>query len=298
VQSQPAPLADTLTAAPAVAAPNRSAAALALLAASAVGLLVWAYWPVLPGLVRQWWNEDEYSHGFLVPLISAGLVWMNRERLATVTARPGYAGVLVMAAAGLTYVTGIVGADLFLQRVSMVLMILGAVLFTAGWAVFKALLFPLGYLFLMIPLPGIIFNSIAFPLQLFAAQIASDTMSLCAVPVFREGNVMHLAATSLDVEEACSGIRSLISLTALGTLYAYLTETRWVPRLAIVAMVVPIAIAANVFRVTVTGLLAHYVSVETALNVFHTGGGYAVLAIAAVILFGTAGTLRKLGVLK
>jgi exosortase len=299
VQPSPAPLADTaVVESVPVAAGRRLTASLVLGIGAAFALLLWAYWPILPPLVRQWWNEDQYSHGFLIPAISGWLVWVNRKRLAAAPISTSYAGLVVIAGAALTYMTGIVGADLFLQRFSMVLMVAGGVLFVAGWAIFRVLLFPLAYLLLMIPLPGIIFNSIAFPLQLFAAQIASGTMSMCAVPVFREGNVMHLAAASLDVEEACSGIRSLISLTALGALYAYLTETRLLARLLIVALVVPIAIAANVLRVTVTGLLAHYVSVETAMDIFHTAGGFVVLGLAAALLFSVGGILRKIGVLR
>jgi exosortase len=160
----------------------------------------------------------------------------------------------------------------------------------------KALLFPIGFLLLMIPLPGIVFNSIAFPLQLFAAQVASSVMESCAVPVFREGNVMHLAAASLDVEEACSGIRSLVSLTTLGVLYSYITYSGWVPRVLLMLAVVPIAIAANVFRVTVTGLIARYVSVDAAMTMFHTAGGLAVFLIAAVLLLGVSRLLHLTGI--
>jgi exosortase len=150
----------------------------------------------------------------------------------------------------------------------------------------------------MIPLPGIIFNSIAFPLQLFAAQVASSVMESCAVPVFREGNVMHLAAASLDVEEACSGIRSLVSLTTLGVLYSYITYSSLAPRVLLMLAVVPIAIAANVFRVTVTGLIAHYVSVDAAMSVFHTAGGLVVFLIAAVLLLGVSRVLHVTGIAK
>jgi exosortase len=203
-----------------------------------------------------------------------------------------------MALALLTYITGSVGADLFLQRASLVLMIAGSIHFIAGWAMLQALVFPIGFLLLMIPLPGIIFNTIAFPLQLFAAQVASSVMESCAVPVFREGNVMHLAAVSLDVEEACSGIRSLVSLTTLGVLYSYLTYSTWLPRLLLMIAVVPIAIAANVFRVTVTGLIAHYVSVDAAMSVFHTAGGLGVFLIAAVLLLGVSRLLHLSGLAK
>jgi exosortase len=167
----------------------------------------------------------------------------------------------------------------------MVTMIAGGVLYVTGWCMLRALTFPLSFLLLMVPLPGIIFNSIAFPLQLLAAQIATDVMQAFAIPVYREGNVIHLAAASLDVEEACSGIRSLISLTAIGAPFAYFMETKWWRRLLIVVMVIPIAIVANVFRVTVTGLLAHYLSVETALGLFHSVGGLSVFFLGTLLLF-------------
>jgi exosortase len=149
---------------------------------------------------------------------------------------------------------------------------------------------------LMIPLPGIVFNAIAFPLHLFAARMSSAVLEACAVPVFREGNVMHLASASLDVEEACSGIRSLMSLTALCVVYTYLIHSSWIPRVTLFVMVIPIAIIANVARVTVTGVLAHYASMETAMDVFHTVGGIPVFLIAAALLLGISHGLRLVGV--
>jgi exosortase len=269
-----------------------------VLAGALVAGLVWTYWLVIPELVAQWWNEPEYSHGFLVPVISGYLVWSKRDVLRATPIAPGFWGLGLMAVALVTYVTGNVGADLFLQRVSFVLMISGGILYVAGRAVLRALRFPLVFLLFMIPLPQIVFGSIAFPLQLFAAQVASSVMETCAVPVFREGNVMHLAAASLDVEEACSGIRSLVSLTTLGVLYSYITYSTWMPKVLLMLAVVPIAIAANVFRVTVTGLIAHYVSVDAAMSVFHTAGGLGVFLIAAVLLLGVSRLLHLAGIAK
>jgi exosortase len=269
-----------------------------VLAGLLVAALVWTYWLVIPGLVAQWWNEPEYSHGFLVPVIAGYLVWSKRDILRTTPIAPGYWGLALMLLALVTYVTGNVGADLFLQRVSFVMMIAGVILYIAGRAMLRAVRFPLVFLLFMIPLPQIVFGSIAFPLQLFAAQVATSVMETCAVPVFREGNVMHLAAASLDVEEACSGIRSLVSLTTLGVLFSYITYTTWLPRVILMLAVVPIAIAANVFRVTVTGLIAHYVSVDAAMSIFHTAGGLGVFAIAAVLLLGVSRLLRVTGIAK
>jgi exosortase len=268
------------------------------LAAALVGALVWTYWLIIPGLVAQWWDEPEYSHAFLIPIVSGALAWSRRDELARLPIRPGYWGLAVMAFALVVYVTGKVGADLFLQRLSLVMMITGGVLYVAGARVLGALLFPLAFLVLMIPLPGIIFNSIAFPLQLLAAKVSSVALEAVGVPVFREGNVMHLAAASLDVEEACSGIRSLLSLIALGVLYGHLAFSTWLPRILLMLLVPPIAIAANVLRVFVAGLLAHYVSVETALGVFHTAGGWAVFAIAAAFLVGASRLMSAAGIAK
>jgi exosortase len=265
---------------------------LLLLPAGLVAALAWTYWLIIPGLVAQWWNQPEYSHGFLVPIIAGYIAWSKRHVLRATPVRPGYWGLALMGFALVIYIAGNVGADLFLQRVSLVLMIAGGILYVMGWAMLRALLFPLAFLLLMIPLPGIVFNSIAFPLQLLAAQLASAVMEGGGVPVFREGNVMHLAAASLDVEEACSGIRSLISLTTLAVLYAYAAYSSWTPRVLLLLAVVPIAIVANVCRVSITGLLAHYVSVDTALGVFHMAGGWSVFLLAAALLLGVSWLLR------
>jgi exosortase A len=270
----------------------------AILAAALVATLAWTYWLIIPGLLAQWWNEPEYSHAFLIPLVSGYLAWSRREALARTEVKPGYWGLAVMAFALLLYVIGKVGADLFLQRLSFVLMLTGGVLYVAGAAVLWGLLFPLAFLLLMIPLPGIVFNSIAFPLQLLAAQVSSVALEAVGVPVFREGNVMHLAAASLDVEEACSGIRSLISLIALGVLYGHLAFSNWTPRILLMVLVAPVAIAANVLRVFVTGLLAHYVSVDTALGVFHLAGGWSVFLIAGALLLGASRVMQAWGLAK
>jgi exosortase len=166
----------------------------------------------------------------------------------------------------------------------MVSMIVGALLYVAGWRMLWCLAFPISYLLLMIPLPQVVFNPAAFRLQLLAAQVATDTLQLLDVPVYREGNIIHLAQASLDVERACSGIRSLISLLAIGVPLAYVIERKPWRRALIIVMVVPIAIAANVARVTVTGILAHYVSIDTALGVFHTVGGIAVFLLGTTLL--------------
>ena len=257
-----------------------------------VGLLFWTYWPVLSGLVAQWWNEDDYSHGFLIPLVSLFLVWIKKDELLAMPFNPARSGFLILGLSLAVYVTGSVGAEIFLQRLSLIGMIGGIVLTLLGWRILGAVAFPIGYLVTAVPLPGILFDTVAFPLQLIAAKIATSSMQGCGVPVLREGNIMHLATISLDVEEACSGIRSLLSLTALGVLYGYLTEDRWLFRSIIVLSVVPIAVAANVFRVTVTGFMAHYVSPQSAQGFFHGVGGMSIFVISLLLLFGVSAGLK------
>jgi exosortase len=256
----------------------------------------WTYWPVIPPLVTQWWNEDEYSHGFLIPIIAAWLIWLKREDIARQPMVPAYTGLAAMAGAIAMYTVGVVGADLFFQRLSMIPMIMGGVLFTAGWPVFRLIAFPLGYLILMVPLPGIVFNSIAFPLQLLAAQIATTILQAFAIPVFREGNILHLAAASLDVEEACSGVRSLLSLTALALLMTYITEKGRLAKIATLLLIVPVTIAANVVRVAATGFIAHHVSAEAALGTVHDFAGMLVFLLAAALLVAATRLLRLVGI--
>jgi exosortase len=180
---------------------------------------------------------------------------------------------------------GQLGAELFLTRVSMLVVLTGALLFLLGWGALRVLAFPLAFLILMIPIPAIIFNQIAFPLQLVASQAGAATLSMLSIPVLREGNVIILAHTSLEVAEACSGIRSLISLLTLGIVYGYFTDPRASVRVAIALATVPIAIVANAARVAGTGVAAHYYGPAAAEGFFHTFSGWLVFVVALALLF-------------
>ena len=154
---------------------------------------------------------------------------------------------------------GNLGAELFLMRTSMIITLAGIIAFSFGTAMLKAVAVPLCYLIMMIPIPAIIWNKIAFPLQLFAAGISSEAISMIGIPVFREGNILHLANTSLEVVDACSGIRSLTSLLALTGAFAFLTHVSQWKKWVIFLSAIPIAVAANVLRLTITGMLAAWV---------------------------------------
>ena len=148
----------------------------------------------------------------------------------------------------------------------------------------RVLFFPIAFLTLMVPLPAIIFNQITFPLQLLASRFGESVLMTAQIPVLREGNVIHLASTSLEVAEACSGIRSLISLLTLGIVYAYFMDPRATIRTILVAATVPVAIIANGLRVAGTGIAAHFIGSAAAEGFLHTFSGWLVFITAFVIL--------------
>lgn len=250
-----------------------------------LAVTIWLYWSILFHLVVQWSSSQDFSHGFIVPLFSAFVVWQERRKLASLQLRPSRAGLAIVAFAMCILIVGQLGAELFLSRVSLLILLAGLVILFCGWRYFRALLFPWAFLFLMIPIPTIIFNQVAFPLQLFASQVASAILPLLGVPVLREGNLINLATMQLQVAEACSGIRSLMMLIALSIIYGYLMERRLWARWVLAAASIPIAIAANNVRIIGTGLLAHYWSPDVAEGYYHTSWGLLTWIISLVMLW-------------
>jgi len=253
--------------------------------AIAAAAFVVCYWHVLTKLVYDWAHDDNYSHGFLIIPLAVYFVWERRGRLAAVAYRPSWLGLVVVMGSLAMLVAGTLGAELFVSRLSIIFLITGTVLFTAGFDALRILLFPIAFLCLMVPPPAIIFNQIAFPLQLLASRFGETTLQAFSIPVLREGNVITLANTTLEVAEACSGIRSLISLLTLGIVYGYFVDRRpWV-RTIIALSTVPIAIVANGLRVAGTGIAAHYYGPEAAEGFFHTFSGWIVFVAAFALLY-------------
>lgn len=195
--------------------------------------LLFAYATVLGKLGRDWGTDENYSHGLLVPLIIGFVLWSQRERLTGAAQRPAtWSGLSAVLLALLALWAGTAGAELFLQRTSLVLMLAGTVLYFWGYTLLRLLIVPLFLLLLAIPIPAIIFNKIAFPLQLFASRCAVWAMTLFDIPVLRQGNVIELMplgareTKKLEVVEACSGIRSLMTLVTLAVVFAYFTHPR------------------------------------------------------------------------
>jgi exosortase len=254
----------------------------------AVGLaaagFVLLYWRVMVSLAGAWRTDDNYSHGFLIVPIAAYFIWERRTRFGATPLKPSNLGLLVILAGVFTLTAGLLGSELFLTRVSMLLVIAGVVGFLFGWARLRVIAFPLAFLLLMIPIPAIIFNRITFPLQLLASRCGEAALQAADIPVLREGNVLILANTSLEVAEACSGIRSLISLLTLSIVVGYLADRRSWVRTLIACSSVPVAILANGARVAGTGIAAHYFGPAAAEGFFHEFSGWVVFVIALLLM--------------
>ena len=184
-------------------------------------ILILCYLPTLIPLVRQWASDEDMGHGFFVPVIAAYIAYQRRDLLLSMPARPNYLGVAVLAYAAVQWYIGSLGAELFLQRTAFLISIVGSILLLGDWHALRVLFLPLSLLCFMIPIPAIVYSNLTFPLQIFASRVAEHTLDLLGIPVLREGNVLELASQRLSVVEACSGIRSLLSLSFLSIVYAY-----------------------------------------------------------------------------
>ena len=248
------------------------------------GLLILAYVPILSRLIAQWWDDEDMGHGFFVPILACYIAWQSRDELLALAPKPNYLGLLLLLFASVQALIGSLGAELFLQRTAFIESVVGAILLMRGWPAIRVLFFPLCLLVFMVPIPAIIYNRITFPLQLFASSCAETVLELIGIPVVREGNILVLANQTLSVVEACSGIRSLLSLTFLSLIYAYFFDSKVWMRAALFVTTIPIAILANAGRVTITGILSEKVSPELAKGFFHTAEGWVIFMIALTLL--------------
>ena len=251
-----------------------------------LALILLVYWRILGRLVQEWWFNPNFSHGFLVPIFVAFVIWQERDRLKQIEIHPSWIGLGVIAGALGILAIGVLGAEEFSSRASLVFVLAGLVIYFLGWSWFRALLFPLGCLFLMIPIPAILFNHLTLPMQLFASQFANSLLSMLGVPVLREGNVLYLPTMALQVAEACSGIRSLMALVTLSIVYGYLFEKRALRRFFLALAALPIAIIANGLRIVGTGLVVQYVNPGLGEGFFHSFEGWVIFLISTLCLVG------------
>jgi len=257
-----------------------------------LGLVGWLYASILVRLAQQWWSDPNFSHGLFVPAFSFFVVWQDRSRLATIRRAPSIWGFPIILLSISVLILGVFGAELFLSRVSLIMLIAGMIVFFLGWGMLRGVLFPLLFMILMVPIPAIVFSQITFPLQILASKLSATILPVCGVPVFREGNVINLPAMPLEVAQACSGIRSLLSLPTLAIMYGYLMEKSQVIRVVLALASIPIAVAANGLRIVGTGLLVQYWDPDKAEGFFHLFSGWLIFVVSLLMLFALHQSLR------
>lgn len=256
--------------------------------------LVFSYWSIIQKLVQQWLGSEDYSHGLLIVPIAAYLIWERRRELKAVDLRSDWRALPVLLVAVFVFIVGELGAELFTTRVSMLVFVVGLTWLLFGFEVLKILRFPLAFLFLMLPLPGFIYRNITFPLQLLSTTGAVKFMHILGISAFREGNVIDLGYTQLQVVEACNGLRFILPLFTLGVLFAYFGLKSVWKRVLLVIATIPIAIFANVFRIAATGFIGRYWGPKAAEGFFHSFSGWAVFMLSVALFLLLMVIFRKL----
>lgn len=249
-------------------------------------LLLICYAPILYRMGVQWATDENMGHGFFVPVVAGFIAWQRRGELLATPRKPNGWGLFLVIFAAAEALAGTLGAELFTARLAFVIALAGIILYLGGTRWIRILAFPLLLLPFMIPIPAIIYSLLTLKLQMLASQLGEMMISAMGIPVLREGNTLKLPSQTLDIAEACSGIRSLMSLGFLSLVYAYFADKRVWMRWALLAATIPIAIGANGVRVAVTGLLSE-VNTKLAQGAYHETEGYIVFLVAMVALLTT-----------
>lgn len=248
-------------------------------------LLLALYIQVIIELVSDWWNDSNYSHGFLVPLVALFLIWRKRDAVKKADKEKSYWGFIIFLAGLFLYIVGTAGAEYFSARLSLVFVIFGLTLYFSGKKVLKEVWFAIAFLIFMIPIPYVIYYALAFPMQLLSTKVSVFLLHIIGLPAVRQGNIIYLSNTyALEVAEACSGLRSLVSLLALGALLAYLTQKSKIKQVVVFLSTIPIAIAANFFRIFITAVGAYAISTKLAEDFLHELSGLFVFIISTFLL--------------
>ena len=255
-----------------------------LLATLAVAAVVTLYWPVLHDMVLTWINNENDSHGFIVPIVSTYLIWKRRDRLAAQAVAPNAWGLLGIIGGMVMLLFGWLASEYFTQRFSLIIVLSGCIIYWYGWPIMALLAGPVAYLILMIPIPSILYDSVAFPLKLFVTKVSVAIMKALGILVVREGNIMAFPNITLEVVDACSGLRSLMSLLAVGLAYTMLFVPSMRHKYCIAFLIFPIAIMANLVRVIGTGILSQYFGAAAAEGFFHEFAGLVIFMTSLLLL--------------
>lgn len=255
-------------------------------------LLVACYGSVLFRLAAQWAHDEDMGHGFFVPLIAGYIVWQRRHALLEAKASPNWWGLAVIAWGAAQLYVATLGAELFLARTAFIVSLFGAVLLLGGTPVLRIVVFPFCLLFFMVPIPAILYNQVTFGLQQLASRLAEMILGMLSVPVLREGNILELANQRLSVVEACSGIRSLLTLSFLSLVYAYFFDKKVWMRGALLAATIPIALIANASRITIIALLGE-INPKLAEGMFHAASGWVIFMVGLLLLAGVHALINR-----
>jgi exosortase len=247
-------------------------------------LIIIVYFPVLYDLILDWYIDSNYSHGFLILPIALWLIWRKRKELAETPINRNSLGLIFIIGSLFLLIAGTAGAEYFTTRVSFVFLLFSISLYMFGWQLSRKIWFAFFFMLFMIPIPYVIYYSVTFPMQLFASKVSTAILGVIGLPLLRQGNIIHIPNYSLEVAEACSGIRSLFSLLALGALFAYFTQPNKIKALILFLSTIPIAIAGNVFRISMTALAAHVISPKFAEGTLHEISGLLVFMFSLVLL--------------
>lgn len=251
------------------------------------------YYPYIATMVEDWGVNDNYSHGYFIPVISGYLLYEMRDRLQKIKPSPTNWGLILLILGLLQAIVSKIGSEYFLQRTSIIIVLFGSAIYLLGTKFTKKIWFPLCYLIFMIPIPAIIWNNLAFPMQLFASAITEQIIHFFGIPIFRQGNVLQLAQTSLEVVDACSGLRSLVTMFALSAVLAYISTGSIIRKWLLFLAAAPIAVFVNIVRLTLTAGLAHKFGEKAAQGFLHDFSGWLIFVLGLVLLINVKFFLNK-----
>ena len=259
-------------------------------------ITAWSYWPILARLFVAWQDNYDYSAGQLVPLVVVFFIWHERKSLKQCRFAPcWWRGIIVLLFAEMTRIYGVLSLRVFLERYAFVLAVAGLTLMVAGWQVFRRMLWTLLFLFLMFPVPGRVHDRISSPLQRLATTGSVFLLEALGAPVAQQGNIVMLNDnTPMAVAEACSGLRMLTAFIIVTAFIAYMVKRpRW-EKGVLLASSIPIAVACNIVRIFLTGMIMLYVSVALGEKFFHDFAGLVMMPAAVLLLFGEIWLMDRL----
>lgn len=257
-----------------------------------ITLMLVLYSNIIFEMVVDWWHDENYSHGFLVPLIAGYFIRERWNDLKTARVSPANIGLVVIACALMQLLIATLGNEYFTARSSLIVLIAGMVLCFFGTDIFKMTRLPVLYLLFMVPLPYIVYNALAFPLKMFVSWVSVGFLKFMGLSVVREGTIIMFPSITLEVADACSGMRSLVSILAISTAYAFFLQISLAKRWVIIVSAVILAISTNVLRIIMTGFLANFCGASVAKGFFHEFAGMATFALAMVLLMALGLLLR------